>query len=226
MKKIGIIVCRLVLGFIFCACATVMALKSNLGLSPWDVFHQGLSNITGLTIGQVSIIVGLVVVLITVLLKLEIGIGTIVNMILIGFFIDLINYLNIIPESTNLISGILMLITSLFTMAIGSYLYIGCELGCGPRDGLMVAIVRITGKSVGVIRFYIELGALVIGWILGGTVGIGTLITVAFLGSVIQLVFKIFKLNVNELKHKKIKESFVFLFNNTNSKNSNGSKIG
>ena len=211
MKKIGIIICRLILGFMFCACSTVMALKSNLGLSPWDVFHQGLSNITGLTIGQVSIIVGVIVVLITVLLKLEIGIGTIANMILIGFFIDLINYLNIIPESTNLLTGILMLIASLFVMAIGSYLYIGCELGCGPRDGLMIAIVRITGKSVGVIRFCIELGALVIGWMLGGTVGIGTLITVAFLGYAIQSVFKIFKLKVNELRHKRIKGSLVFL---------------
>lgn len=211
MKKIGIIICRLILGFMFCACSTVMALKSNLGLSPWDVFHQGVSNITGLTIGQVSIIVGVIVVLITVLLKLEIGIGTIANMILIGFFIDLINYLNIIPESTNLLTGILMLIASLFVMAIGSYLYIGCELGCGPRDGLMIAIARITGKSVGVIRFCIELGALVIGWMLGGTVGIGTLITVAFLGYAIQSVFKIFKLKVNELRHKRIKESLVFL---------------
>lgn len=211
MKKIGIIICRLILGFMFCACSTVMALKSNLGLSPWDVFHQGVSNITGLTIGQVSIIVGVIVVLITVLLKLEIGIGTIANMILIGFFIDLINYLNIIPESTNLLTGILMLIASLFVMAIGSYLYIGCELGCGPRDGLMIAIVRITGKSVGVIRFCIELGALIIGWMLGGTVGIGTLITVAFLGYAIQSVFKIFKLKVNELRHKRIKESLVFL---------------
>ena len=74
----------------FCAFSTVLALKSNLGLSPWDVFHQGISNKTGLTIGQVSILVGIIVVGITVLLKLEIGLGTIANMIIIGFFTDII----------------------------------------------------------------------------------------------------------------------------------------
>ena len=132
-------------------------------------------------------------------------------MILIGSFIDLINYIGIIPESGDLFSGILMLICSLFMNAIGTYLYIGSEMGCGPRDGLMIALVKISGKSVGLIRFYIELGALSIGWILGGTVGIGTLITVIGLGYCLQIVFKIFKFDVNTLKHKSIKESFVFL---------------
>ena len=97
MKKIMSIIFRLLLGFICCAFGTVMAIQSNLGLSPWDVFHQGLSNITGLTIGQASIIVGLIVVTTTLLLKLEIGLGTIANMIIIGFFIDLIIYIHIIP---------------------------------------------------------------------------------------------------------------------------------
>lgn len=153
----------------------------------------------------------LIVVVITLLLKLEIGIGTILNMILIGFFIDLITYTELIPEAKNLFSGILMLIGSLLMRAIGSYLYIGCELGCGPRDGLMIALVKLTEKSVRIIRFYIELGALIVGWILGGTVGICTLITVIGLGYCVQLVFKIFKFDVSNLKHKSIKESFVFL---------------
>ena len=143
MQKIIKVVCRLLLGFMFCAFSTVLALKSNLGLSPWDVFHQGISNKTGLTIGQVSILVGIIVVGITVLLKLEIGLGTIANMIIIGFFTDIIINTGIIQTSTNLFTGVLMLIGSLFCMAIGSYLYIGCELGCGPRDGLMVALVNL-----------------------------------------------------------------------------------
>lgn len=206
MKKTLIILSRLLFGFIFCACSTVIALKSNLGLSSWDVFHQGLSNLTGLTMGQISMIVGLIVVTITVYLKLEIGIGTIANILLVGVFIDIINYLNIIPESTNLFTGVIMLIGSLLMMAIGSYLYIGC----GPRDGLMVVLVRITKKPVGLIRFYIELGVLITGCILGGTVGVGTLITAFCLGPCIQLVFKIFNFNVNELKHKNLKESLSF----------------
>lgn len=198
MKKIMSIIFRLLLGFICCAFGTVMAIQSNLGLSPWDVFHQGLSNITGLTIGQASIIVGLIVVTTTLLLKLEIGLGTIANMIIIGFFIDLIIYIDIIPLSSTLFSGVLMLIGSLVMMAIGSYFYISCKMGCGPRDGLMVVLVRVTGKSVGVIRFFIELSVLIVGWLLGGKVGIGTLITVMTVGSCVQLVFKIFKFDVKK----------------------------
>lgn len=211
MKKILSIIFRLLLGFICCAFGTVMALQSNLGLSPWDVFHQGLSNITGLTIGQSSIIVGLIVVTITLLLKLEIGLGTILNMIIIGFFIDLIIYTGVISIRTTLFSGVLMLIGSLAMMSIGSYLYISCGIGCGPRDGLMVVLVRITGKSVGLIRFFIELSVLVVGWLLGGKVGIGTLITVISVGSSIQLIFKIFKFDIKKVKHKNIKDSFIFL---------------
>ena len=211
MKKIMSIIFRLLLGFICCAFGTVMAIQSNLGLSPWDVFHQGLSNITGLTIGQASIIVGLIVVTTTLLLKLEIGLGTIANMIIIGFFIDLIIYIDIIPLSSTLFSGVLMLIGSLVMMAIGSYFYISCKMGCGPRDGLMVALVRITGKSVGLIRFIIELSVLVVGSMLGGKVGIGTLITVISVGPCVQLVLKIFKFDVKKVRHKNLKESFVFL---------------
>ena len=207
MKKIMSIIFRLLLGFICCAFGTVMAIQSNLGLSPWDVFHQGLSNITGLTIGQASIIVGLIVVTTTLLLKLEIGLGTIANMIIIGFFIDLIIYIDIIPLSSTLFSGVLMLIGSLVMMAIGSYFYISCKMGCGPRDGLMVVLVRVTGKSVGVIRFFIELSVLIVGWLLGGKVGIGTLITVMTVGSCVQLVFKIFKFDVKKVRHKNLKES-------------------
>ena len=153
-------VCRLIIGFIFCSSGTVLAVNSNLGLSPWDVFHQGLSKITGISMGQVSIFVGLIVVIATIFLKLEIGLGTIANMILIGVFMDVISYTKIIPTSHNFFVSLLMLLGSLFTMAIGSYLYIGCEMGCGPRDGLMVALVKKTGKPVGFIRSCIELGVL------------------------------------------------------------------
>ena len=139
-------------------------------------------------------------------------------MIIIGFFIDLIIYTGIIPTSTTLFSGVLMLMGSLVMMGIGSYLYISCGIGCGPRDGLMVVLVRITGKSVGLIRFIIELSVLVVGWMLGGKVGIGTLITVISVGSCVQLVFKMFKFDVEKLRHKNIKESFVFLNKHINNK--------
>ena len=176
-------VCRLIIGFIFCSSGTVLAVNSNLGLSPWDVFHQGLSKITGISMGQVSIFVGLIVVIATIFLKLEIGLGTIANMILIGVFMDVISYTKIIPTSHNFFVSLLMLLGSLFTMA---------------------------GKTVGFIRSCIDLGVLVIGFMLGGSVGIGTLITVFCLGACIQLVFKVLRFDVGKIKHKNIRECFVF----------------
>ena len=184
MKRILKIVCRLIIGFIFCSSGTVLAVNSNLGLSPWDVFHQGLSKMTGLSMGQVSIFVGLIVV---------------------------------IPTSNNFLLSLLMLMGSLVTMAIGSYLYIGCAMGCGPRDGLMVALVKLTGKSVVLIRSCIEISVLVIGWLLGGTVGLGTLITVFGVGSCVQLIFKIFKFDVGKVNHKNIKDGFLFFNKYVNS---------
>lgn len=211
MKVISSLIIRITLGFFLCACGTVLALNSNLGLSPWDVFHQGLTKISSVTMGQASIIVGVIIVIITSILGLKVGLGTIANMIVIGCFIDLIIYAKIIPVCNNLFSGIIMMIGSLFASAIGSYLYIGCEMGCGPRDGLMIALVKITGKPIGIIRFFIEMGALIIGWILGGFVGVGTLITAFGIGYCVQLIYKIFKSDVKLLKHRNIREGLKFV---------------
>lgn len=212
MKKLLSMISRLVLGFFLCASGTVLALNSNLGLSPWDVFHQGLTNMVSISMGQASIMVGLIIVALTALLGLGPGLGTIANMLGIGFFIDFIIYTGIIPQSTNLFTGVLMMIASLFAMALGSYLYIGCEMGCGPRDGLMVALVKRTGKSVSLMRFAIESGALVVGCILGGKAGIGTVITVFGIGYVVQFVYQVLKFDVSGLKHRSIKESLVFIY--------------
>ena len=211
MKILSSLIIRITLGFFLCACGTVMALNSNLGLSPWDVFHQGLTKVTPLTMGQASIVVGIFIVALTSILGLKVGLGTIANMIVIGCFIDLIIYIKIIPVCNNLFTGIVMMIGSLFASALGSYLYIGCEMGCGPRDGLMIALVKLTGKPVSIIRFFIEMGALIIGWFLGGFVGVGTLVTALGIGYCVQMIFKIFNFDVSVLRHKNIKEGFSFM---------------
>lgn len=204
MKKILEIIIKMTVGFLFCAIGVVMSINSNLGVSPWDVLHQGLTNITPLTMGQASIIVGIGVVIISSFLGIKVGIGTIANMLLIGYFIDIVMKLNFIPVSNNLFTGIVMMIVGMFLMAIASYLYISCELGCGPRDGLMVALVKITGKPVWIIRGSIEVTALVVGWFLGGFVGIGTLINALGIGYCVQIIYKLFKFDVSVLEHKDI----------------------
>lgn len=211
MKSLLGKIIRMTFGFLLCAIGVVLTINSKLGVSPWDVLHQGLTNITPLTMGQASIIVGVIIVIISVFLGVKVGIGTIANMILIGYFIDLVIKLNFIPISNNLFTGIAMMIAGMFFMAMATYLYIGCEMGCGPRDGLMIALMKITGKPVWLIRSSIEVSALAVGWVLGGLVGIGTLITALGIGYCVQIVFKIFKFDVTSLEHKDIKESVSLL---------------
>lgn len=211
MYKILEIIMKMTLGFILCACGTVMAINSNLGLSPWDVFHQGLTNVTNLTMGQASIVISIVIVIITSILGLKVGLGTIANMLVIGYFIDFIMYKNLIPVCKNIYSGIFMMIMSMMFIAIGSYLYVACGMGCGPRDGLMILLAKITGKPVGIIRAFIEIAALTIGWFLGGFIGIGTVINAFGIGYFVQIVFKIFRFDVKSLNHKNMKQGLIFM---------------
>lgn len=197
---------RLIIGFILCASSTVFMLNSNLGLSPWDVFHQGISNVTGMTIGQANILSGIIVIIICIGLKQRIGIGTLLNIVMIGKFVDIIDESNIIPMANTLLSGIIMMMIGMFVMGYGCYLYIGCELGCGPRDGVMVGLSSKLKKSIKLIRGSIEIFVLIIGFILGGKVGIGTLISAISIGYCIQIVFKIKNFDAVNVRHKSIME--------------------
>ena len=208
MKKAFKLLIRLFSGFFVCALGIVFMLNSNLGAGPWDVFHQGISNNTPITIGQASIIVGFIVVGITTLCKLKVGLGTVLNMIFIGLFTDLVLFTNLVPISENLFSGLIMIIIGMLLMSFGTYLYIGCELGCGPRDGLMVVLTKVTKKPVSTIRGFIEICALIVGYLLGGRVGIGTFIIALGLGYCMKFVFKKFNLDVNLLNHKSIKDTY------------------
>ena len=204
---------KLIIGFIIASIGVVMTINSNLGLSPWDVLHQGLSKITPLSIGGACIVVGLTVVLFSMFLGVNLVIGTILNTILMGVFIYWISYLNIIPLCSNFFTGTIMMILGMFLLGIGTYLYMSCGLGCGPRDGLMVALTKITKKPVKMIRAVIELSAMTAGYFLGGFVGIGTIITALGVGYCIQIIFTIFNFNANSIHHKSIKETFLWIKN-------------
>ncbi|MBB6623779.1 YczE/YyaS/YitT family protein [Clostridium gasigenes] len=210
MKNKILILIRLFVGFVFCASSTTIMLNSNLGLSPWDVFHQGVSNVVGVTIGQASIIVSIVFVIIGMMLGQKLGLGTILNMIIVGKLIDVIMAMNIIPVATNIISGIIMMIIGMLVMGFGCYLYIGCGLGCGPRDGVMIGLSKKVKKPIKYVRTSIEVTVLILGYILGGNVGVGTLISAIALGYSMQSMFKLFKFDAIKVNHKSLIESINF----------------
>jgi uncharacterized membrane protein YczE len=202
MKKASLTLGRLFTGLFLYALGIVFTINANLGLSPWDVFHQGISRLTGITMGQASIITGLMIVLLDWVFGERVGLGTICNMMFIGIFMDFLMLNHIVPTFNNIVIRIIMMILGMFIIGIASYFYIGAGLGSGPRDGLMLALTKKTNKSVRLIRNCIEFIVLVVGYFLGGTVGFGTLIMVIGGGYFVQFAFKIFKFDVKKVKHQ------------------------
>ena len=215
MSKIIRVISRLLLGFIVYGLAIVVMIHANIGLSPWDVLHQGISLKTGFTMGQISIGLGILIIIIDAFMGEGIGFATLGNVLLIGTFLDLFERLNIIPYANNLFTGIVMMLIGIILAAIATVLYLKPSLGSGPRDGLMLAINKRSSKPVGVIRTIIELTVLIAGWLLGGSVGIGTIISGFGLGYAIQIAFKISHIDSKSLIHESIIDS-IRTFKNKN----------
>jgi uncharacterized membrane protein YczE len=197
----------MILGLLLFGFGVALTIKANIGYAPWDVFHAGIALKTGLSIGIVAVAVGLIFIVIVTLLKEKLGLASILNMLLVGLFLDV--FLLVLPTAENLIFGIIMLIVGLFVVSLGSYFYIKSALGVGPRDNLMVVLVRRTKLPAGVCRIIIEILVTVSGWLLGGMVGIGTVISAFGIGFCIQIVFKIFKFDVTAIKHESLSETFA-----------------
>ncbi|MCL2765660.1 MAG: hypothetical protein FWD40_10335 [Treponema sp.] len=204
---LGVRFLYLVVGLFFYALGIIITIKANIGYSPWDVFHVGIVNNTGLSLGIISILVGLVILVIVTLLKEKLGLGSIFNMVLIGLFIDI--FFPHIPVMMNPVIGTIMLIAGLFIIALGSYFYIKSAFGAGPRDNLMVVLARKTKLPIGFCRCIIELLVTIIGWILGGMVGFGTVISVIAIGICVQIVFRLFRFDVTSVKHETLGDTYA-----------------
>jgi len=208
MIKFTTRIINLVFGLFLYALGAAITMKANLGYAPWDVFHQGIAQTVGLSIGRVSILAGLVICVLTILLGEKFGIGTILNMLLIGLFLDWILSMDVIPQMKNFFSGLFTMATGLFIIAVGSYFYINTGFGAGPRDSLMVAVKRKTGLATGISRILTEGSAVLIGWLLGGPLGLGTVIAAFGIGLCIQIVFSLFKFDPTRVRHETVDTTF------------------
>lgn len=167
---------RLVLGILVLGTGVALTVRAGLGLAPYDVMHQGLAEVTGLDFGVVVIGLGLLILLAWVPLRQPFGLGTVVNVLTVGLVIDLA--LDLVPEVAAIAVRVPMLLGGTVLIGLGAGLYIGAGLGPGPRDGLMTAFAR-RGHPLWLVRTVMELTALGLGWVLGGEVGVGTVL-VAF----------------------------------------------
>lgn len=184
MQRSAVLVC----GLVVIAFGSALSYRSNMGLGPWDVLHQGLSLHIPVSFGQASIVVGLLVVLFGLLLGVRPGFGTICNMILCGVFVDLllhVGWLANLPQQ-GIILRLSANILGILIMGLGTALYIAPHLGAGPRDGLMLRLHKITHRRIAFVRAGIECSALLIGILLGGHFGIGTFLFALGIGPAVE----------------------------------------
>lgn len=189
-------------GLLLYSIGILATLYSDLGMSPWEVFHMGIVNHTPLTLGQTSQIVGLCILVVSYFVGVVPGLASIFNMFFIGLFIDLVDNIGIFKTPSTLIGRFILLATGILIIGWATYFYLKVELGAGPRDGLMEGLVKKFKKPVWVIRGAIEITVLTIGYFLGGPVGIGTLITALTIGFSVQLAFKIGKYDSKTVEHE------------------------
>ncbi|RLT46242.1 MAG: hypothetical protein DWI62_02200 [Chloroflexi bacterium] len=179
------------IGFALFALAIAFLIQSQLGTSPWVVLEVAVINYIPLTPGQSGILTGAIVLLLALALREPVGWGTLGNIICIGLWEDVA--LHYLPIRADLPGQVLYLVLAVLVMAGATAIYIGVNAGAGPRDSLMIAVARATGLSVRVARAGIEIAVVTSGWLLGGPVGIGTLIFAMAIGPAVQTAFRIFK---------------------------------
>lgn len=189
---------QLFLGLALYGFSMALMVRAELGLNPWDVFHQGLSERTGLSLGTIVIIVGAAVLLLWIPLRQRPGIGTISNVFMIGIAADVSLWL--VPSASSVPIGWAMLLVGIFLNGVAGGAYIGAGLGPGPRDGLMTGLVKRTGGSVKVIRTGIEIAVVAAGWLLGGTLGVGTLLYALAIGPIVHRMLPLFTIREKEVE--------------------------
>jgi uncharacterized membrane protein YczE len=188
--RLGRRLVQLYTGLALYGASSALLVQSGLGLEPWNVLHQGLAELTGLTIGVVSIFVGAAVLLLWIPLRQRPGLGTVSNIFVVGLAMD--GTLALVPGAHGLAARVALLVAGIVLNGVATGLYIAASFGPGPRDGLMTGLHRRTGRSIRLVRTAIELAVVVTGFALGGTVGIGTVLYAVAIGPLAQLFLRVF----------------------------------
>ncbi len=175
---------QLQIGLLLYGASLALMVRADLGLNPWSVLHQGLSERTGISLGMIVNLVGLLVLLVWIPLRQKPGVGTICNVLLIGTAADVALW--VLPPIEGLALRIAFLVAAIVLNGAATAAYIGTGLGPGPRDGLTTGLVRITGWRIGWARTAIEVAVLAMGWLLGGVAGIGTVLYALANGPLVQ----------------------------------------
>lgn len=204
---------RIIFGLVIYSFGVYLTIYANIGLAPWDCLGMGIAKHTPLNYGSSMVLIGVCAIVIQLILRERIGFATLYDALITGrltqFFIDISPY----PENHSLWLGIVFMLFGFLFIALGMYVYMSAECGCGPKDRLLVAIGKRMPKiPIGVVEMFLWAVVTLIGWLLGGTVGIGTVISTIGAGAVMHLFYTVIHFEPRKLRHRSIKEAFSILF--------------
>ena len=190
-----------------------LTIQANIGAGPWDVLNLGFSRTLGILYGTASIAVSLTILVIDILLKEPIGIAMFIDAVVVGKAVDFFNHIGAVPPCQSLLTGIPVMIAGLFIMAYTQFTYMMASLGCGPRDTLLVGLAkRVRRVPIGAVSITLLSLATLIGWLLGGPVGVGTLVCAFGTGPIMQFAFRTVGFDATGVRHQRLRDSLrVFL---------------
>ena len=196
---------QIVLGLLVFSFGVHLTIYANIGLAPWDCLGMGIARHTPLNYGLAMTVLSLLILGIDLLLKEKIGYGTVIDALLTGNFVQMFNDLNPFEENHNVLLGVVLMLVGFVFMALGMYIYMKGEQCCGPRDSLLVGIgKRLPRLPIGIVEVLLWAAVLLAGWLLGGPVGIGTLISTFGAGLVMQLVYSLLRFEPRNVRHQDI----------------------
>ena len=203
---------RIAFGLLVFAFGVHLTIYANIGLAPWDCLGMGIAKHTPLNYGLSMTVMALIILCIDLMLKERIGFGTIIDALLTGNFVQMFNDLNPLKENRSTLLGILIMLTGFVFMALGMWIYMKGEQCCGPRDSLLVGLgKRLPKVPIGMVEVLLWAAVLLAGWLLGGPVGIGTLISTFGAGIVMQLIYNALKFEPRLVRHKSAAETIRML---------------
>ena len=212
-RSIGINVLIAAVSLFFNGFGVYLTIQANIGAGPWDVLGLGVSKTLGILYGNASVAISVTILIIDVLLREPIGIAMFIDAVVVGKAVDLFNKLNVVPPCESVWVGIPVMIAGLVVIAYTQFTYMVASLGCGPRDTLLVGLAkRMKRLPIGAVSIILLSSATFIGWLLGGPVGIGTVICALGAGPIMQLAFMSVRFDAKTIKHQNLKESAKVLF--------------
>lgn len=200
-----------------------LTIQANIGAGPWDVLNLGLSKTLGVLYGSASIAVSLLILLIDVLLREPIGIAMFIDAVVVGKSVDFFRHIHAVAPCTSLWTGIPVMLAGLTVMAYTQYTYMAASLGCGPRDTLLVGLAkRLRKLPIGAVSIALLSLATLAGWLLGGPVGIGTLICAFASGPIMQAAFRTVRFDATAIRHQRLRDSLKVLLSRNDKKRKAG----